>query len=54
MLARIMERGGQSIYLMLCTVVDSKGNPMKEGPVLEELSQRLGNAIINPSAGGML
>lgn len=44
MLARIMERGGQSIYLMLCTVVDSKGNPMKEGPVLDELSQRLGSA----------
>lgn len=46
MLARIMERGGQSIYLMLCTVVDSKGNPMKEGPVLDELSQRLGSAIV--------
>jgi len=45
MVERIMERGGQSVYLMLCTVVDSKGNPMKEGPVLEELSERLGEAI---------
>ena len=46
MMARVMERGGQSVYLMLCTVVDSKGNPMKEGPMLEDLSQRLGNAIV--------
>lgn len=45
MIARMMERSGQSAYLMLCTVVDSKGNPMKEGPMLEELSQRLGEAI---------
>ena len=42
---RMMERGGQSVYLMLCTVVDSKGNPMKEGPLLDELSERLGKAI---------
>lgn len=42
---RMMDRGGQSVYLMLCTVVDSKGNPMKDGAVLEELSQRLSEAI---------
>ena len=45
MIERIMERGGQSVYLMLCTVVDSKGNPMKDGAMLEELSERLGEAI---------
>ncbi len=45
MVRRIMERGGQSVYLMLCTVVDSRGNPMKDGPMLEELSERLGEAI---------
>lgn len=45
MIERMMERGGQSVYLMLCTVVDSKGNPMREGPILEELSQRLEDAI---------
>ena len=45
MVERMMERGGQSVYLMLCMVVDSKGNPMKEGSVLEELTQRLGDAI---------
>ena len=42
---RLMERGGQSVYLMLCTIVDSKGNPMKEGPALDSLSERLGAAI---------
>ncbi len=42
---RAMERGGQSVYLMLCTIVDSKGNPMKEGPMLEELSERLQDSI---------
>ena len=42
---RMLERGGQSIYLMLCTIVDSKGNPMREGATLRELSTRLGEAI---------
>lgn len=45
MVGRIMERSGQSVYLMLCTVVDSKGNPMEEGALLEELSPRLQEAI---------
>lgn len=45
MVGRIMERSGQSVYLMLCTVVDSKGNPMEEGTLLEELSPRLQEAI---------
>ncbi len=45
MAERLMERGGQSIYLMLCTIVDSKGNPMREGPSLEEHSQRLQEVI---------
>lgn len=42
---RMMERGGQSVYLMLCTLVDGKGNPMKEGKKLNELSVRLNEAI---------
>jgi DNA-binding SARP family transcriptional activator len=45
MLERMMERGGQTVYLMLCTIVDGKGNPMREGPMLDELTQRLGDAI---------
>lgn len=44
-IGRMMERGGQSVYLMLCTLVDGKGNPMKEGEKLESLSERLGEAI---------
>lgn len=45
MVCRMSERGGQSVYLMLCTIVDSKGNPMKEGEQLEQLASRLGDAI---------
>lgn len=45
MVERMLERGGQSVYLMLCTVIDSKGNPMRDGPMLEELSTRMGDAV---------
>lgn len=41
MIRRMVERTGQSAYLMLCTIVDSKGNPVKDGLVLERLSERL-------------
>ena len=47
MVERMLERGGQSVFLMLCTVVDGKGNPMKDGPVLEELTARLADAVQN-------
>ena len=45
MVERMLERGGQAVYLMLCTVVDSKGNPLRKGPALDELSGRLEEAI---------
>lgn len=45
--SRMMERGGQSVYLMSCTLVDGKGNPLREGEKLEALSARLGDAIRN-------
>ena len=45
MVRRMMERGGQSVFLMLCTVVDSKGNIMKSGPQLDSLSTRLRDSI---------
>ena len=45
MSVRMMERSGQSIYLMLCRLVDGKGNPMGEGKRFAELSDRLGEAI---------
>ncbi|MBR3295633.1 MAG: hypothetical protein IKI62_05250 [Clostridia bacterium] len=43
---RVMARSGDNIFLMLCTIVDSKGNPMIEGKKLDELSDRLSKAII--------
>lgn len=45
MIERMMERGGQSVYLMLCTVIDGKGNPMRDGPMLNELAKRMGDAV---------
>ena len=44
-LGRLTARLGMSVYLMLCTVVDGKGNPMKEGPTLTEISEQLFEAI---------
>ncbi len=44
---RLNERGGQSVYLMLCTILNSKGEAMEDGPVLERLSGRLGDAIMH-------
>lgn len=38
---QLLGRSGASSYLMLCTVLDGKGNPMKEGSVLDRLSERL-------------
>lgn len=38
---RGMERTGQSIFLMLCTLVDTKGHPMKASDKLEEMASEL-------------
>lgn len=43
--SRIMERGGQAVYLMLCTLVDGKGNPIQKEERLQEFSERLREAI---------
>lgn len=43
---RTMGRTADKIFLMLCTIVDGKGNPMREGPKLTELSDRLKTAAI--------
>lgn len=45
-LARMLDRSGQSIYLMSCNIVDSKGNPMKESPILDELAGRLQDTLL--------
>lgn len=42
---RMITRGGQSVYLMVCTIVNGKGLPMKEGAVLNRLGDRLSDAI---------
>ena len=44
---RTMHRSADRIFFMLCTIVDSKANPMREGPKLDDLSVRLKDAIIN-------
>ncbi len=45
MVERLLERGGQSVFLMLCTVVDGKGNPIKDSPTIDELTKRMGDAV---------
>ena len=45
MIERMLERGGQSIYIMLCTIMDRDGNPMRDIPALDKLSEKLGDAI---------
>lgn len=45
MFERMIDRTGQSVYLMLCTIVNGKGHPMKDGAVLNRLSERLIDAI---------
>lgn len=42
---RIMERNGQSVYLMLCSLVDVKGVPMKDSNKLAIMSEELMSAI---------
>lgn len=42
---RTMSRAGITAHLILCTIVDGKGNPMRDGAILESLSARLKEAI---------
>ena len=42
-----MRRSADRIFLMLCTIVDTKGNPMREGPKLVDLSERLKTAVVD-------
>lgn len=42
---RVMDRSGQSAFLMLCTILDGSGRPMKEGAVLTRLAERLEESI---------
>lgn len=42
---RIMERNGQSVYLMLCSLIDVKGAPMEDSVKLNTMSEELMDAI---------
>ncbi len=42
---RIIERTGQSAYLILCTITDSNGNLLRDGERLERFSEELSDAI---------
>ena len=45
MMERLMETSGMTAHVMLCTIVDGKGRPMKDGAVLERLSPKLAEII---------
>ena len=44
---RCMERSGQSVFLLVCTLIDGKGRPLDSGDRLEQLSDALYGAIKN-------
>lgn len=44
---RGMERNGQSVFLVLCTLIDGKGRPMEGSDKLDEMSEGLFSAIKN-------
>ena len=46
-MCRCMERNGQSVFLLVCTLVDSKGRPMENSQKLEQMSDALFGAIKN-------
>ena len=45
LVSRIIERNGQSVYLMLCSITNGKGMPMDKPDKLEVLSSELQNTI---------
>ena len=44
-IARVIERTGTSVFLMLCTLTDNKGQPLEREDVLEEEMSNVGEAI---------
>lgn len=44
-ITRMIERSGQSVFLMLCTLTDNKGNPLEKEEVIAEQSANLCQAI---------
>ena len=46
-MSRGMERSGQSIFLLVCTLIDNKGRPMENSERLEQMSEQLFLSIKN-------
>ena len=44
---RVIERSGQSAYLLLCTMTDGKGVPLEKGEHLGKVAEELEQAIRN-------
>ncbi len=44
-ITRMIERSGQSVFLMLCTLTDNKGNPLEKEEILTEQSANLCQAV---------
>lgn len=44
---RVIERSGQSAYLLLCTMTDGKGVPLEKGERLGKVAEKLEQAIRN-------
>lgn len=53
-ITRMIERSGQSVFLMLCTLTDSKGNPLEKESLLAEQSANLSQAICHSLRRGDL
>lgn len=45
LVSRIIERNGQSVYLMLCSITNGKGQPLESESKLEMMTQELYNTI---------
>ena len=46
-ICRCMERNGQSVFLLVCTITDHLGRPMESSEKLEQMSETLYDAIKN-------
>lgn len=45
LVARMIERTGQSVFLLLCTLVDTAGSPLENNDSLSKVADKLHNAI---------
>ena len=50
---RVIERSGQSAYLLLCTMTDGKGVPLEKGERLGKVAEELEQASVILSGAGI-